>query len=353
MTRFQGFLLASSLCPGLVGCGSNDTVQSLSASPATASLELGLSFPPVSNAQGRDLTRQHMVALNMSLLRFGEEWTNREPTQGSFAWKGLDDRLTFVQDNNLLLWLTIQSQGPAWACDPLLTNERSCVYTDLVAFRNYVTGVLQRHGSKIAKIQFGNEWQGTFWYAGSAEQFVASHNVVYDVARLHAPDAKVVLGGFSIGALRALAACEGLIAPPPGKDCASAEGQQLLGRVRTVLQQAKYDVIDIHLYDDPENWQFYYDAVAKNAPGVPILVSEFGGPNVLTEPYTDDYHAQRVQAYLDKIATLQVAEAYYFTLVENPNANEAHVKSGLLTQGAAYLPKPAYYVVQSWSQAAR
>ncbi len=119
------------------------------------------------------------------------------------------------------------------------------------------------------------------------------------------------------------------------------------------MQQAKYDVIDIHLYDDPENWQFYYDAVAKNAPGVPILVSEFGGPNVLTEPYTDDYHAQRVQAYLDKIATLQVAEAYYFTLVESPDANEAHVKSGLLTQGPAYLPKPAYYVVQSWSQAAR
>ncbi len=55
------------------------------------------------------------------------------------------------------------------------------------------------YGSKIAKIQFGNEWQGTFWYAGSAEQFVASHNVVYDVARLHAPDAKVVLGGFRLG----------------------------------------------------------------------------------------------------------------------------------------------------------
>ncbi len=312
------------------------------------SLKLGLSFPPVSNAQGRDLTRQHMVALNMSLLRFGEDWTLREPTKGTFAWGGLDDRMQFVQDNNLSLWLTIQSQGPPWACDPLLTNKKSCVYTDLAAFRNYVNKVLKRHGNKIAKIQFGNEWQGEWWYAGTAEQFVASHNVVYSAARLHAPEAKVVLGGFSIGALRGLAACEGLMPSPPGKDCASAEGKQFLGRIRTVLQKAKYDAIDIHLYDDPENWQFYHDAVVKNAPGVPILISEFGGPNVLTEPYTDEYHGKRVQVYLDKIAMMPVAEAYYFTLVENPNANKTHVKSGLLTPGPAYMPKSAYYVVQSF-----
>ncbi len=43
-------------------------------------------------------------------------------------------------------------------------------------------------------------------------------------------------------------------------------------KVLFVFNNAKYDIIDIHLYDDAENWHKYIDLLPKDKP---IIVTEF------------------------------------------------------------------------------
>ncbi|NRA12602.1 MAG: hypothetical protein HRT57_11665 [Crocinitomicaceae bacterium] len=47
-----------------------------------------------------------------------------------------------------------------------------------------------------------------------------------------------------------------------------------------------------------------------------MIVSEFGGPNINYEPYTQTYQADRLFQYIKKIDSLKIEEAYYFKLIE-------------------------------------
>jgi len=44
--------------------------------------------------------------------------------------------------------------------------------------------MLNRYKNQIAKIQFGNEWNLEFWYAGTAQDFVAANNILYDLTKV-------------------------------------------------------------------------------------------------------------------------------------------------------------------------
>ena len=116
-------------------------------------------------------------------------------------------------------------------------------------------------------------------------------------------------------------------------------------RIDSVLTYAQYDIIDLHLYDDVEQWDEYYYDFADTVTR-PILVSEFGGPNLNYEPYTLSYHADRVYEYIKKIDSIGITEAYFFKLIEG-GANPAHNGSGLL-DSLNLLEKPAYYIFQAF-----
>lgn len=122
-----------------------------------------------------------------------------------------------------------------------------------------------------------------------------------------------------------------------------------IARIDSIMTYSLFDIYDIHLYDDVEQWDEYFanftDTISK-----PVIVSEFGGPNLNYEPYTESYHAGRVFEYIKKIDSLQILEAYFFKLVEGA-ANPAHAKSGLL-DSASLAEKEAYFIFGSFQDCA-
>jgi len=320
---------------------------------------LNISFPPVESQEQLDFTLEHLTALGAKGVRFSEEWKFREAERGVFKWASLDARINFFKENNIAILLTIQSNGPTWACSK--TNEKSCVFSDLNAFRNYVAELLKRYPNKIDKIQFGNEWQSDYLYVGDEYEFVSAANVLYEEVQKWSPNTKVVLGGFSIGQLSGWAVLEGRLDYAYNSDGKrvdltsiqrSLSDQQitaLVHRSTYVLENAKYDLLDIHLYDDAENWSIYYQLMKdKNTKNKPIIVTEFGGPNLNVEQYSDDYQAERLRKYIEVIDSLGISEAYFFKLVESDGAHPAHIKSGLISKQLNI--KPAYSVFQQFSK---
>ncbi|HBK70095.1 MAG TPA: hypothetical protein DDZ39_00290 [Flavobacteriaceae bacterium] len=340
----------------LTGCSSNNT-ETNQDDTYLEHVSLGISFPPVADAQQRTFTKPHLDNLQVKKIRFGENWSFREPTQGNFNWQPFDDRINWAYNNGYEILLTIQSNGPDWACSAT-QNTRSCVFNDNNDFKNYIDLLLQRHPNKISKIQFGNEWQSDYWYIGTAADFVEANNILYTSVQENSPNTKVVLGGFTAISLRFLAGCNGKVSSFRDDEgvlydtnflathCPTPIIQDVITRINTVLQNAQYDIIDLHFYDDVEQWDDYYLNFLEMTTK-PIIVTEFGGPNMNYETYSDKFQAERLHQYIKKIDSLQITEAYFFKLVEGTN-NPAHAKSGLI-ENPSLVEKPAYHIFKSFS----
>ena len=226
----------------LVGCTKNNPYSE----DCNIALELGISFPPVADGQQRDFTAPLLQELGVKRIRIADRWSFREPTPGVFNWGPLDERIAWAEAQGLAILLTIQSEGPDWACSSV-SNTNSCIYNNNADFQNYVEQLLQRYPNRIAKIQFGNEWMSDFWYIGTGAQFAAANNIVYDAVQQYSPDTKVVLGGFTSISLRIMAACDGLIEVLQDDDGNTYNRQYLddnCGTDPTVQQaRAKIDVV--------------------------------------------------------------------------------------------------------------
>jgi len=99
--------------------------------------DLGISFPPVADEEQRTFTAPLLDELNVEIIRIGENWSFREPEEGNFQWPSLDARINWAETNGIDVLLTIQSNGPDWACSDL-QNDKSCVFKDNEKFRNYI-----------------------------------------------------------------------------------------------------------------------------------------------------------------------------------------------------------------------
>ncbi|PCJ57244.1 MAG: hypothetical protein COA73_11000 [Candidatus Hydrogenedentota bacterium] len=350
--------------------GSDNTNRNEASSNAVVgTVELGLSFPPMADSSQLVFTQQEMTNLGVSLLRFDERWADREPTEDAYNWAPLDARMQFIANNGYTAMMTIVANGPAWACSGV-SNPQSCVNTDNNDFKQYIEDLLQRYPNQLAKIQYGNEWTTPFWYVGSEVEFVVVANILYTAVQTYSPQTEVVLGGISIGGLRLAAACNGYLAGETlcvegttfnvdafqATECGMPANADQLTRLDYVFQNANYDLVDLHLYDDPEYWSQYVAAVNDLYNDVnpkPIIISEFGGPDLLCETYSDQYQADRLEVYILKIANdLNVREAYFFRLVQDASANPIHVESGLMKEvppgSGTVVQKPAYSVFQTY-----
>ncbi len=343
-TRFLLFLAIITL--PLFSCGDLELIlDGTNSVYGDTEIAVGMSFPPFANSYQIDFTVTELEQLAIDRIRIAIDWRNREPEQGEFCWDPMDIRMNAAAENNMSVFLTIASVCPDWAQLPSGSDGANMMDED--ALETFIEEVLLRYDN-IDKIQFGNEWEsgtedGTAYIATtSIEKFVIYNNILYDAVQRLSPETEVVLGGLT----RTYPMVEYFVkngAYPDFSGITLANGatieylEERIDKLKTdydnngiqqnieyVFENADYEILDIHLYDDPENWPEYLTVLPDDKP---ILVSEFGGPNSEFEETSASYQAERMEYYIDAIEQLPVIEAYYFKLVES-NASY-HQDSGL------------------------
>ena len=315
----------------------------------------GMSFPPFADNRQINFTLDQLDKLAIDRIRIAVDWRNREPEEGVFYWDPMDNRMDAAEENDVSVFLTIGSLCPDWA-QLTAGSDGACLINE-AALQTFFEALLIRYDN-IDKIQFGNEWEsgtgdGTAYTApSSVEKFVAYTNILYAAVKEFSPDTEVVLGGLtrtypimeyftannsypdfsglSLANGATIEYLEGRI----DKIKADYDSKGIKENIEFVFQNAEYDILDIHLYDDPENWPEYLSVLPDDKP---IVVSEFGGPNSEFEKTNASYHAERMEYYIDAVEQLPVAEAYYFKLVESNSSY--HQNSGLYY--STYIIKPA------------
>ncbi len=301
---------------------------------------IGMSFPPVKNQTEINFTLKQLNMLNISDIRIAENWKNREPAQGNFNWQPLENRIRILSEGGMDILLTIQSDGPDWACG--ISNSKSCMFNDWNEFEPYMKELLERIGPMLNAIQFGNEWDNQF--VGSAEQFLSFQNLFYDLVKKYRPDLNVVLGGITTRPLIYEAMCLDNVRINQAEyrlqnqidlnqfiqtDVCTRQRLSYaadLADVKNLLSNARYDIADIHLYDTPDLWPRFISSF-KAMTNKPVYVTEFGGPNPDFELRDPIYQASRLATYLRTISQLPVERAYYFKLTDGGDAY--HDLSGL------------------------
>ncbi len=342
----------------------------LAAENSGSPVPLGISFPPLASREQLELTGEYLTDLGVHYVRMSLDWDLREPEEGRYSWGPFDARMDFFADLGVIPFITLNSNAPGWMRDALQAdkkNDRSAALgtednEKLAEFvRVFIRRYQQRNPGLVRYLQFGNEWQGEWWYAGSGLEYRASLEAVYTAAKETDPDITVVLGGFAWGSAAALAAYDGRIDSYWGDNNKIVTGDELrcmvsmenpaqpgespLERVDIVLASAAYDWVDVHMYDQPELWKAGYDAViSRLREGFKgrIVSTEFGGPHPFREKrLSDEEHAQRTSAYIEGVRSLDLAMALHFRLVRT--GQPLHADSGLVKKGLlGYRKLPAY-----------
>ncbi len=343
--------------------------------PRISGLKLGIANPPARDRRQRKFAALHLKRLNVKLARLSVNWKWHEPIRGEFNWQLLNGHLRWAHENNFSLLLNISAEGPEWACDPNKIGKRGgCVPSDIRDFEKFVEALVNHlqkiksriHTLPVSKVQFGNEWDDpeVGFYPGTPQEYTEQLNIVYEQVKKAFPNMPVLTGGLLSHNMQSIAICNGSdhFGNPPqdvlARFCHSPKYLDKVERLAYVFGFGKYDMVDQHLYFDPENWKVYIDTLRKDvlpswSSRFPIIVSEFGGPNAKKEPRNDAYHAHKVEAYIQALLTTDVAEAYYYKLVEPAEINEfgepsAYAESGLIDKTASQ--KPAYDVYKNYSR---
>ncbi len=295
---------------------------------------IGISFPPVKNKEELEFTLSKLKDLWIDKIRFSTKWEDREPKKNKFNWSPLDERINFFYDNDISILLTI--------------NFDDLKYWDKNQFKNFIKTLAKRYSNKIDKIQYWNEWD--YNNKDEIENFVEYNNVLFEEFKKHSPETEVVLWWLTRSSLVYKALCLenkvldfsnlSLIDWKKENDLQNylkndvciknkEDSEKTYQIVDYVLKNAKYDLVDLHLYDDAENWDLYVkylqDKVTK-----PIIVSEFWGPSPTFEVYSDEYQAVRVKDYVSTVQSLPIKEAYYFKLLDDDSS--FHKNSWLISK---------------------
>jgi hypothetical protein len=188
----------------------------------------------------------------------------------------------------------------------------------------------------VGAVAFANEWDRPSWTSFPAEEFIHRSNLVFAAAKRFSSGLEVVAGSISVGFLQWEAACAGLITKVV--DVETYEGEQVIDyckkkfparkqKVERVLQDLNFNALDLHLYDDPENWKMCVTRFAKTWRGRRIWISEFGGPNQNVEPYSEARHALAMIDYVRAIRDLPAIRALHFKLLVDGQNYPTHLNS--------------------------
>lgn len=346
------------------------------------SVKFGISYPPLSNKKGFEVTKRCLNELGVKLIRFDVHWKHREPQQDSYYWKPQDRRMEFLHQNGFMPVLTFHADAPDWVRDSLpgeRKNKRSVALDKKgnKSFAKFVAAFIKRYKSKYPKLlqyfQFGNEWLSNYWYAGNASDFVATQNLFYQAIKSQLPQSVVILGGLASGQILAVAAYDGFIGnffDDQGtkidkqyvKQILKRQGKKVetgkiketsLQRLNRILEKSNYDWIDVHLYDDYRLWPGCLQTIKNRLQAkrnLKFVVTEFGGPHpYLHANISENEFGLLLQKYLETLEKQQIEFALFFSLVRKPKV--AHPRSGLLGyKNGKIIEYPVYEVFKSFNK---
>ncbi len=333
-------------------------------------LKVGVAFPLVRNESETANTVAHIEDLGLDYVRIGCDWSFREPVEDQFSWNSIDYRLNAFSKAGIKVLLSIETHNwPDWLKD--LDAEHDDTKT-LQEFREFVTELLRLYGTKIERIQAGNEWNWEIdeYFNGSEEAYIKYANILSEEVNLFRTENNltkptIVLGSFS--ARHALAYDQNLISQITIEGEAVYQDEltsyaalpvedRMTSRVQNILSNASYEMLDIHFYDDYPDWNTHLTAFrnACRASGgdynTPVIVSEFGGPypadlySQFGRP-SENLLAERLVNYMHTLDSLNIMEAYFFKLQQG-SADIAHPDSYLLNFLGG--KTPAYNVMKNF-----
>ncbi|MCD4759288.1 hypothetical protein K8R33_00185 [archaeon] len=339
---------------------------------------------PVSSAEAMTFTLEIFQDLNVNRIRMWENWMYREPEINNENWGPLDERINFFHSENIKIILTLKPVGitssgdPVWYCNTSMINENSCVFLPEYEqdFKDYLDNITTRYAGKIDKIQFANEWGSDYHFIGTAEDYVKYNNWLYDITKQNSPSTIVSLGPITRAVPNYVAICKlsimgsgdvyfenGTLFTPEqiAESCLNPTDRMLQSyqKVKYVFENADYDMVDVHLYDNPEYWDEYLEATnylldGAGKSGAPIIVTEFGGPtqeDLRYDATNETFQAEELVRYMNKIIELQISEAYFHTLIQSNQIWIAHPLSGLMKilEDETIVEKPTYDVFKSYT----
>lgn len=314
----------------------------------------GVCYPKWDNETNRTRELVYLNDMGTPLIRLDERWVFREPTPSNFTWTSTQNKLDFANDNGVGVYILQSQNFPTWgqkvlepppgAGQHVVGNLDSWQWYNELWFVNMASRL---NGVRVA---FGNEWDSTWWYNDTPENFVLAFNRFAAAGREYAPNCIIVLGGLRHIMMQIL----GLVyADVPSmteseNDVTYTKAQvddfwwnglygfdDLKDRLVYVLANADYDEIDVHLYDDPENWSAYIEGLVRflvdeGIPLKPIICTEFGGPDETRQPTTEADFVTQVHSYVAGLRrSPHVADATFFKLYKGAEGSVLHWASGL------------------------
>lgn len=278
--------------------------------PAKAqSPSLGLAFPgnqPAFYGLLRDA--------GMSWARISASWRRIGNEDGTVSFDDLDRRVSGLQAVGIQPFITFESDAD-WATDPATHRVKNATPLDVHAWQSFVAAVVERYDgdghadmpglrAPVRYWQAANEYvsdtNASGGWAGSNVDLLAYVNAAHDAVKAADPAAQFVLGGTAAFVMDVALVNQGradwtvrqfwedgselVFAPTKSK---GPEVSDLVeNRLKFILQNARYDISDIHLYG-PENRDPARIAALRDWSGErPFLSSECGGPNL---DYGDTY----------------------------------------------------------------
>ena len=310
-------------------------------------MKIGLSYQP-----GTVEAQSFIEDLNVKYVHRGVSWYWGERVKGLYRWDLIDPRMDIYEESGCKFTATIGlSAFPPWD------------YT-IEDFENFFRAYLERYQGRIHQISLGNEWfvQSHRTNIKTPEEYTQYNNLLYDLVQEICPEVKVVLSAFCFGTIFDYASCqkgwteelrdnskylsqfytlEELL-----ERCENFEA--LNNKVTYVVNHCNFDRVDIHLYDDYENWHHYFDMVRGYFPNKEIICTEWGGPNYTFENNGDIFQADRMVKYFKALDKCDFAEVYYFKMYQEKEIG-GHSRVGLIEENSKE-PRLAYYIFKEFNK---
>lgn len=332
---------------------------------------LGLSFP---GAQTRyyDLLDQ----ADMDVVRLSVSWRLVEQTPGRMSWRGLDGRIAELQSLGIEPFLTLESDSPWASTRDSRGKVKNATPRNMDDWARFAAQVAERYDGDgvndapgllrpVVYFQAANEWEyppnPSGGWLGRPDELITFVNAAHDAIKAAHPEAVFVMGGLASNNLDLLVVALGLDDYPVQQRAQSGvldiyeldEIEALVSsgiieeRIAPVLQNSRYDVLDVHLYGAPARDAARIEALKFLAakPIFPVISAECGGPSLdYKEAYrAEDHFFEALERNLGLFA-LDVEYCLWFRLGEGAGGSYGNRRTALFSrEGHA---KPGFYAYQ-------